>query len=270
MDETPPLLPKKPTPANANKGASFSARKIKPDYGSSKESRFVGYMVLGFGIVAVMSVLLIAANRFGGNNEQTGGQPVATPVAVMSPTPQTLVPPATPAAPDLQNRVAKDLLGNLSSPFSQERGQYKELPKDELYFKRQPDLDSAAIEGAWQAMISNSTAVLQLSKGTYQIVMADPAQYSYRQYSSGTYTVMEDLITLTPRNDWAPPSPPKGTDIVYASITSAPFPVMAGFKSGKMLWQNPPSSETRIYVPRMLPLLQDSAQGYIVWQPVKK
>ena len=268
MDETPPLLPKKPTPANANKGASLSARKIKPDYGVSKESRFVGYMVLGFGIVAVMSVLLIAANRFGGGGEgRAVGQPVAS---VVSPTPQTPVLAVVPNTPDLQNRVAKDLLGNLSSPFSQERGQYKEPPKDELYFKRQPDLDPAAIEGAWQAMISNSTAVLQLSKGTYQIVMADPAQYSYRQYSSGTYTVMEDLITLTPRNDWAPPSPPKGTDVVYAPITSAPFPVMAGFKSGKMLWQNPPSSETRIYVPRMLPLLQDSAQGYIVWQPVKK
>jgi Na+-transporting methylmalonyl-CoA/oxaloacetate decarboxylase gamma subunit len=270
MDELP-QTPRKPKPANANAGPSFSARKRKPDFGASMESRFVGYMVLGFGVLAVVSVLLIAANRFGGKSETQTVQS-ATPQPVAEDAEKKILPPAAvyQQNPALQNRVADDLLGSLPKPFSAEGKQYKKPPKSELYFDRQPNLKSESIEGAWQATISNNTAVLQISKGTYQIVMADPQQYSNRLYSSGVYKMVEDMIVLTPRMDWPAPNPPKNTDVKYSNITTAEFPVMAAVKGGNMLWQNPPSTETRLYVPRALALLPDVNQGYIVWKPIKR
>lgn len=277
-NQKPTPRSKPPAPDRPTTKAGAYARKIKPDYNpSSKESRFVGYMVLGFGILAVMSVLLIAANRFGHQGTPAVQDAIVPPNAAIVPPQQpalaTGAAPSSPLSPELQGRVARDLLGALPSAPSSSSGastRYKQPPKDELYFKREPDLNQKDIVGAWQSSVGNSTVVLQLGQGIYQIVMADPSQYSYRQYSSGTYEVLEDLVTLTPRTDWAPPSPPQGTDVVYNAITTAPFPVMVAMKGGAMLWQNPPSTETRIYVPRALPLLQDSGQGYIVWKPIKK
>ena len=255
MDNQPP--PPKPRPANANKsGGVYAQKKVV-----SRESRFVGYMVLGLGVVAVIAVLMIAASKFGGKQD---AQPLSqTPMSAQN----NVVTPNQPVDDkNLQARVAQDLLSGMKPVTATP---VKPVAKKELYFRREPDLNAPDIEGAWQTMISKSTAVLQMNGGTYQIVIADPKEYSRRLYSAGTYKVLEDIILLTPRLDWPAPQAPKGTDVNYAPITSAEFPVVAAIKSGKMLWQNPPSSETRIYVPRAMPLLLDVTQGYIVWQKVK-
>ena len=241
MDNQPP--PPKPRPANANKSSGVYAQKKVV----SRESRFVGYMVLGLGVVAVIAVLMIAASKFGGKQD---AQPLSqTPMSAQN---NVVAPNQLVDDKNLQARVAQDLLSGMKPVTATP---VKPVAKKELYFRREPDLNAPDIEGAWQTMISKSTAVLQMNGGTYQIVIADPKEYSRRLYSAGTYKVLEDIILLTPRLDWPAPQAPKGTDVNYAPITSAEFPVVAAIKSGKMLWQNPPSSETRIYVPRAMPCM---------------
>lgn len=261
MDETKPQNPR-PRPANTNKGADVSVRRkptspLKP----SKESQFVGYLVLGFGILAVIAVLIVAAKKFG----NTPQPQQATQTQPSQPVP-TLPPENT---KETQKRIAQDLLTTMNTAPEKPKAQPKIAPKKDLYFSRQPGLKPESITGAWQALIGQSTAVLQMNGGTYQIVLADPKEYSRRLYSSGTYTILDDMILLNPRMDWSAPTPPVGTDVFYQSITTAPFPVMVGMKGGRMLWQNPPSTETRVYVPRAMPLMQDRSQGFITWQRVK-
>ena len=263
---TPPSKPpsQNSRPSSGMRRPSQKQRLQKP----SKESEFIGYMVLGFGVLAVIAVAMIATNRFKGESKTTNVTTSQTEImAKVEPKqePEKIIQ----NNPDLQNRVAQDLLGNVQNNFAIGEQTYKEPDKRELYFNRQPKINIANIEGSWQAIVGKSTAVLQIGKGVYQIVMADPTQYSYRTYSSGTYKTIEDIVVFTPRADWPAPVPPANTDVQYRSITRAEFPVIVAIQGGKMLMQNPPSTEKRVYVPRALSLLSDPAQGYIAWQKVK-
>ncbi len=259
----PPNKPPSQSPRQrpAGRGLPQKSRVI----GVSNESEFIGYLVLGFGILAVIAVLLIAVNRFGGSE----GKPQLQQAQSESVNPQTVQPPVTTNTKETHNRIAQDLLGGIQSPPEKPKAQTRPAAKKDLYFTRQPNLKPESIAGAWQAMIGSSTAVLQINAGTYQIVLADPKEYSRRLYSSGTYKILDDMVVLSPRMDWSAPTPPVGTDVFYQSITTAPFPVMVGMKGGRMLWQNPPSTETRVYVPRSMPLMQNHTQGFITWQRVK-
>lgn len=255
-DERPPA-PRMTRPANANRPPEIRARKLKPQ--ASPESRFIGYLVLGFGVLAVAAVAILYFS--GGDDapksdktQQVQNQP--TPAAAKSETKRNV------------GEIARDLAsGFLPSP--QATAPQPE-PRKDLYFKRQPDISMEDIEGSWQSSIGKYAAALQMSKGVYQLILADPNDYGFRLYSSGTYTKTEDMMVLTPRRDWAKPVPERGERIEYRDITTSPFPVIAAIKNGNMLWQSPPPNETRVLVPNSFVLVGPGDPQYVVWQRMKR
>lgn len=234
MSDQPPSVPPRPRP----QGQRPSQKK----QGLSHESRFIGFLVLGFGVLAVVAVAIIA---FSGKkevaNKESEGVPQET--AQLAEPPQELV-------SDMINTQAV-------AP---------QPPKPELFFKRDPDLDIGDMKGAWQATIGKYTAVVQLESDVYQVILAQPDPNAARLYSSGTYKVMEDVILFTPRLDWPEPTPAKGKSIPYEVLTRAPFPILAKIDGDKMMWQNPPQSERRVLVPYNSPLFMDENVDYVTWK----
>lgn len=168
----------------------------------------------------------------------------------------------------MRARVAKDLSRYLNADPA-DTARSPDEPKRELNFKRQPGIRATDIVGSWQTQIGRYTAVLDVNKGAYQLILADPQDYSRRLYSSGTYSTIEDIFIFVPHLDWKPPLSPPGVEIEYDQLTSGKFPVIAAIQQGNMLWQNPPKSEKRIVVPYALSILIDGNQDYLVWQRLK-
>ncbi len=220
-------------PSNQNR----PPREDKPPM--SKESKFIGFLVLGFGVLAIITVLILA---FGGEKE----------VAVS----YKKVEPVRNLAPELM-------------PNKRAAAVKKATPKkDELLFKRNPDFDAAKMNGEWQAMIGKYTAVLQIDKNVYQVILATQDPMGTRVYSSGTFKVLEDLVMLMPRRDWPKPAS-ASKDIKYRSMTSAQIPVVAFFDGEEMIWQNPPKSEKRVLSPYKSPLMMSQDQEAILWKRLK-
>ena len=206
----------------------------------SRESKFIGYLVLGFGIVAVVAVLLLAFMG-GGAPDMNVQQPTPSQTAKISPTkPQELIQARAPVPP----------------------------PEYKPPFKRQPNMDVAGLNGNWQGMIGPFTAVVQMNKGVYQIVVASDNISMPRYYSSGTYKVLEDMITFTPQNNWPKPLTQSGKGS-YQAITRSPFSLMSAFYEGKMLWANVPPTEERVRRYLQVPVFMNENVDYVVWQKIE-
>lgn len=205
----------------------------------SRESKFIGYLVLGFGVVAVAAVLLLAFMGRGAP-DTNAPQPTQQQTAMIAPVKsQALIQAPKPVPP----------------------------PEYKLPFKRQPNMDAAAMDGNWQAMIGKFTAVLQMNKGVYQVIIASDDIYMPRYYSSGTYEVLEDMITFTPQNSWPQPLSKSGGS--YQTISRAPFSAMSAFYEGKMLWANTPPTEYRVRRYPQMALLMGENVDYVVWQRIE-
>jgi hypothetical protein len=206
---------------------------------ASVESKFIGYLVLGFGILAVVAVLMIAF--MGRGPEMDAPQPEMKKAEAISAKSNTLIqaPKVIPPKPEYT-----------------------------LPFKRQPSFDRTLLNGNWQAMIGMYTAVLQMNEGVYQIILAGDDPYMPRHYSSGAYRTIEDIIIFEPQLDWPKPITKSGTGN-YQTITVSPFNIMTAEQQGKLLWANiPPEEErvTRIYEP---PLFLGEDIEYVVWTRIE-
>lgn len=199
----------------------------------SPESRFIGYLVLGLGVLAVISVLILA---FSGGPD----------ISEDNPDPQV--------AQRLQTDMPKRSSGQAAAP------------KPQLVMPRQKGVDMDDLEGSWMANIGPYVAVMQIGKGAYQIILARAEPEFPRIYSSGTISMIDDIAVMKPRSDWKAPATPAGSGISYERLTRGTYPMIAGFKDGAMIWQNVPQGETRTYVPPRSPLLLDRSRDYIVWK----
>lgn len=235
MNGQTPQPPQKTRPPSSGRPARKSVQ--------SKESRFIGYVVLGFGVLAVITVLILA---FGGRQASKTAE--------------------VPEAKTETATNAQALIADLNTAPAT----IKAREKKELYFERDADLDAGDMEGDWQAAIGRYTAVLQIRKDVFQLILATPDPASPRLYSSGTYKVLEDIVLLTPRMDWPEPATAGGKAASYSKLTRAPFPVLARFDGDKMLWQNVPTSETRVLAPYTSPLFMSEDVGVAVWTRLKK
>ncbi len=250
MTEEKPPPPRTSRPANVNRPPEIRVRAPKRlKMPVSAESRFIGYLVLGFGLLAVVAVAILAVN----SRESATSPPVSETAA-----------PGAVAVKKPAAQVAKDMEAELRDrpptvPF-------KKIERKDLYFKRQPGISAAAVEGTWQSQIGKKTAVLKMSGGSYQISISTMEQPNMRIYSSGTYKKTDDIFIFTPQSQWNPPSVPKDQTLYYTPLTRAEFPVIAAIESGKMLWQNPPPQEKRVDAPSLLVLLDPQDQPYVVWQ----
>lgn len=249
-------------PANAN-GRPGGARPKRAS--ASKESRFIGFLVMGLGIVALLAVVMIALSSRKGASD-------GTMAPVKAKTEKTAEQKALEAIPARVRKyeAPQNVAGDLSSSLPDKiKMPPKQEEKPELFFKRNPALEAASITGSWKAAVGPYVAVLDMDGKIYQIVMADPNNYGARLYSAGTYDVLEDMVTLRPQNAWPFPDVPKGQEIKYSKITTSPFPVVVALKGDNMFWQNPPESETRVVSLRKLPVLLSENLDYLTWQRTK-
>ena len=237
MNEQPPAPPK-PRPTAPGNGAPRPKRRPT----QSRESRFIGYLVLGFGVIAVIAVLILAFGKTDVAPDQDAPKPAS----------------ASEIKADLGNSTRTITAPPAPAPV-----------KKDLFFERDADFDAGDMEGDWQATIGRYTAVLQIRKDVYQLILAGPNPNTPRFYSSGTMKVTEDIIMLNPRMDWPPPKAPAGKVIVYTKLTRAPFPVIAKFDDGKMLWQNVPQDEKRVSAPFTSPLFKSENVKLATWQHLK-
>lgn len=195
----------------------------------------MGYLVLGLGILAVVTVLMLA---FGGDSVDTN-----------EPAPDAAV------SANLQSGLSENMKG------AQAPQQTAPAP---LALARQKKVDIGDLDGGWKASIGPYVGVLQMEKGLFEVILARPEPELARLYSSGTYTIMDDIVVLKPRLDWKPPTAQPG--FRYERLTTGSYPMIVGFKNGAMVWQNVPQTEKRIYVPTRSPLLLDKTREYIVWK----
>ena len=240
MNDQPPAS-QRPRPPSGGNGAPRS-RPRSAQVSQSRESRFIGYLVLGFGVLAVLAVLILAFGR----NEDTSGE----------------------AKQAQKPASASEIRADLQAPGTAAPAEAPKANSD-LFFERDAKFDADKMEGDWQTVIGRYTAVLQIRKNVYQLIMASSDPKVPRLYSSGTFKVAEDIILLNPRMDWPAPAAPAGRTVSYKKLTRAPFPVIARFDGGKMLWQNTPQSEKRVSGPYTSPLFMSEDVKLATWQPLK-
>ena len=227
--------PPKSNPVNQNRRPVSARVKGAP---MSKESKFIGYIVLGFGFLAVIAVLILA---LGGGNKTVSDTAVETP---------------------------KETPQSLAAELRETPKAIKTPEKKDLFFKRDADFDAAKMNGDWQAAIGQFTAVLQIDKNVFQIILASPSRPNKRIYSAGTFKVLEDIIVLTPELSWPKPAS-SDASVAYDRLAISSYPVIATFDGGNLLWQNPPQSEKRVASPYRTPLVMSEDQDLIVWKRLK-
>lgn len=229
----PPPKPQRP-PQESAQGVR-PRRRPAPPPPPSRESRFIGYLVLGFGLLAVIAVLILAMGKKDESSQAADAQKQTT-------------------------------TGDLRAALSASTPRAVKPPKQELFFERDADLNADRMHGNWQASIGRYTAVLQLRKDVYQLILASSDPNAPRIYSSGTYKVIEDIAMLTPNVDWPTPAVPQGRVVIYNKMTRAPFPVLVKFEGDQMLWQNVPASEKRVRGPYTSPLFMTEKVKVAFWK----
>lgn len=219
----------------------------------SRESRFIGYVVLGFGVLAVVAVLILAFS--GGVDVDSAPVPQGADVKAIQ---GEFTPPPSPSAP-----------AAATPPPPREQARPVGTA-GKLAFARQSEVPVKDMVGSWQSMIGKYTAVIQLDGKVYQVILASSDPAAARVYSSGTYEVLEDIVTFTPRADWPEPSPGRGVTLKYDKMTRAPFSLLVGFQKGRMLMQNVPQSERRVLTTPYSALFMNEKVDYVVWQKIGK
>lgn len=193
----------------------------------SAQSKWIGFVVLGFGVVAVAAVILMALNMN-----------------------------ATPA-----EQAQQELADSVKSMPSEES-----VPEPATEYKRQKNVKPADITGMWQTNINGGKAVVQIENGVYRIVVSFDNRNLERRYSNGTYRMVDDVMILTPRTEWGPPT----TDgAEYRPLTVSEFPLLVARDGKKLVWQNPKRADVAdgdIYIPNVNPFLTLTQNGVAVWE----
>lgn len=235
MTDVPPPLNNDRQPQGSQTAAP---RRRRPQQSPppSRESRFIGYLILGFGAVALLSVIIIALSN---------------------PTLDT-----DEALPDEQTTARlQETIQQTGVSVPSVQAPAPSAPQ--LVLPRAKSVKESQIAGGWQAQIGDYVAVLQMKDGAFQVILAHPNPARARLHSSGSYRLIDDIVALEPRLDW---KAPVSQGVSYERLTTGSYPMIAGFKDGAMVWQNVPREDRRIYVPPRSPLLLDPQKNYIVWR----
>jgi hypothetical protein len=207
---------------------------------SSPESRWIGFLVLGFGLMAVIAVgLLFMAQK--------------APPAQESPAPAV-----DSVSPAPQATAGKQNLTDSLQAIGTARKEEDETPA-------LGKADARSIEGVWEARLNDGKAVIELKGGSYRLITDSNDEVSRQRYfSSGGYKVIEGgVLVLTPSADAAAPE----DDYTYNPIYLGEIPVVIGLREGRMVWLAP-GPEVRIFVPTIHPFLRLAPDGVAVWSPL--
>jgi hypothetical protein len=212
----------------------------------SAQSKWVGIVVLGFGIVAVAATIMLALHVRSGSSAATG-------------------PSAEETAAQEQEDMAQSLQSMKSAPAEQKQ------PEIRVSAERQKKIKEKDIAGLWQTQIDGGKAVLQIENGIYRIIVSFENKNLERRFSNGTYKMIGDILVLSPRSDWGPPEDQNNQAAAdnYRTLTGSDFPVLVSKQGGKTVWMSANGAEDippDVYVPNVNPFLTLIQSGVAVWE----
>lgn len=221
--EKPVFPPQRPVPKKP------PVRRGQP---ASREAQWIGFLILGFGVLAVIAVGILAYNRFAKDNPE--------------------------------REAVSELAKSIESARKQEQKEPQNPAPQKPAYKRQHSLQIKDIEGTWQTSLPDGQAVFQLEGRVYSMIVAFNDPRLNRFYSSGTYDIREDIVILEPRLDWQLPE----DGFEYSTLAMSHFPVLISVQRGQMIWQIPPTGEG-IYVPPVHPFLRLTQDKTAVWKTLR-
>lgn len=215
----------------------------------SAQSKWVGVVVLGFGVVAVAATIMLALHVRNG-----------APSAADKPSPEEI-------AQQEKEDMTQSLQSMKSEPLEEKQ------PEVQVSAERQKKIKEKDIVGLWQTKIDGGKAVLQIENGIYRIIVSFDNKNLERRFSNGTYRMIGDILVLSPRSDWGAPEDKNNPDAAnnYRALTGSDFPVLVSRQGGKTIWMGANDAEdipSDVYVPNINPFLTLIQSGVAVWEPL--
>lgn len=233
MNDLPPA-PKRPSPQQGRPrprpGAKPPARKSGK---MTEQQKLIGYGVLGAGVLLMLVVGWAVFTRM----PDSGKAPVAQEKSVQ-------VSPAVALAPKQAEKTAREKLGRVS------------------------EVSEKQLSGTWSSQFGDMNTIFQIGDGTYQILAARSKGSPSHYYSRGTYTLKNNLLTLTPVHTMGAP---KSDDpkIRYTRLAGRPFTVDAGLSREQLIWLPGPADPDFPDRTTLHPLIRMSGGEMVVWQRMK-
>lgn len=199
----------------------------------SAQMQWVGYVVLGFGLLACIAVVMLFFSAT--------GQPEAPnqPPDLIADSPVEPAPPAS------------------QSPRPAPEPVVIERPE------RQEDIKIKEIQGVWQARLKDANAVVQIKDGVYRLIISFDYPGLPRRYSNGTYEMKGDQLILTPKSEWGPQKSADGF-VEYLPLTSVGFSTLVARSKETLVWMTTPDQTVEYHV-----FFRLTPEGMVVWTPLK-
>ncbi|MEM6782075.1 MAG: hypothetical protein AAF569_09460 [Pseudomonadota bacterium] len=214
--------------------------KNKPQQ-SSLQSKWIGFLVLGFGALCLGAVGFIIYQ----SSVSTQSQPVMQTERTQN------------AQSDTDQRRA-DLNRSLS-----EMGSTRSQTQNAQSANQ--DFDFSQIIGAWEATLSDHlVGILQITNDGYRLILSKDNPRANRFFSTGTYQLVENnVLILNP--DLSATAPQDG--FRYRRLHNSPFSVKLEQRAEFMIWSKPSSSNSFVSNPGAHPILRLTDDGLIIWNP---
>jgi hypothetical protein len=212
----------------------------------------MGFVVLGFGVLAVTATLLLALNM-----RDTGISENSSEVREDKP---------SEAAAD------ENMVDTLKSMTQETREPSEPAPKVNVSRERQENIKESAITGMWQTQIDGGKAVLQIENNVYRIIISFENPNLSRRYSNGTYRLIKDILVFYPNPAWGAPEVPEGSpSIDYDALTQSEFPILVSRQRNNLVFIHPDDEmvPSGVYRPSDSPLLSLIETGIAVWEPLR-
>lgn len=222
-----PSAPKRPSPQQGKPRPVAKPAARKPG-SMTDQQKLIGYGVLGFGVLAMLGVGWVAVSRM---PEKALTAPAAQ---EQKATVETKTPPVVQAQQDKVGRIS--------------------------------GVSEKQITGTWSSQFADIQTIFQIGDGTYQILAARSAGSPSHYYSRGTYTLKDDLLTLTPDGKMGAP---ESDNVKYTRLTGRPFSVIAGMANGHQIWRPGPPDPQFPNRTTLHPLIRMSGGEMVVWQKTK-
>jgi hypothetical protein len=207
----------------------------------------MGFVVLGFGVLAVTATLLLALNMRTPAPPENGTTPAATP-------------------------AEENMVDTLNSMTQETRARAEPEPKVNVSRERQENIKESAITGMWQTAIDGGKAVLQIENNVYRIIISFENPNLSRRYSNGTYRLIKDILVFYPNPAWGAPEVPEGApNIDYDALTQSEFPILVSRQRNNLVFMHPDDEivPSGVYRPSDSPLLSLIETGIAVWEPLR-
>ncbi len=228
--------PKRP-PAQKSK----SQRRVKRPVSLTNRNNLIGLGILALGLVALIWVGFVAYNKFTGASSE-----------------------ASESSEEVASQSDLDAFREAATAPNRATGEGQEVSKES--YKRQNSISLSEMSGTWQAALRRGTALMEIRKNTYRLILIPSKTSTRRYYSNGEIEIRDDIVIMKP-NIKSPP--PASETYRYDNLSRSNIVVMAGKYKGKLVWQNPPNNIRGLYVPTKNIVLMRTKNNVAVWELMK-